>query len=176
VGTSNEYPASADQIYSALVALGTEPVLDPDLWPSGPMPEDRVRLLGALLAAVELEITASSTGSGDEQLEDFAEAVLGWMEKVGADPRLSSVVLSNRLQRTAVQLMGTEEDEGELPGGRAASMAAAMAAAELLTAHMQVEWGDADSVRQALNRAEGAVADVLGGMHALRAAIGDVEE
>jgi hypothetical protein len=65
VGISSEHPVSAEQIHSALVALGAEPVLDPELWPSGPQVEDRLRLMGALLATVELEITAA-TGSGEE--------------------------------------------------------------------------------------------------------------
>ncbi|SCF61397.1 hypothetical protein GA0115254_107214 [Streptomyces sp. Ncost-T10-10d] len=173
VGISSEHPVSAEQIYSALVALGAEPVLDPDLWPSGPQAEDRLRLMGALLATVELEITAA-TGSGEGLFEAFAEPAMGWMEKVGVDSPLASLLLSNRMQRTAVQLMGTDEEEPP-PVGQAASMAAVVASADLLSAHLQAAQGDEEGARRALDRAEGSVADVLAGMHALRVAIGDVE-
>jgi hypothetical protein len=72
VSISSEHPVSAEQVYAALVALGAEPVLDPELWPEGPQEDDRLRLLGALLARTELEITAS-TRPADEQLEDVSE-------------------------------------------------------------------------------------------------------
>ncbi|MFD4948224.1 hypothetical protein ACFVYE_44110 [Streptomyces sp. NPDC058239] len=174
MGISSEHPVSAEQIYSALVALGAEPVLDPDLWPAGPQAEDRLRLMGALLATVELEITAS-TGSGEDLFEEFAESVMGWMEKVGVDSPLASLLLSNRMQRTAVQLMDTNEEEPP-PAGQAASMAAVVASADLLSAHLQAEQGDKEGARRALDRAEGSVADVLAGMYALRIAIDDVKE
>ncbi|MFE5092349.1 hypothetical protein ACFRCI_18680 [Streptomyces sp. NPDC056638] len=174
MGISSEHPVSAEQIYSALVALGAEPVLDPDLWPSGPQAEDRLRLMGALLATVELEITAA-TGSGEDLFEAFAEPAMGWMEKVGVDSPLASLLLSNRMQRTAVQLMGTDEEEPP-PVGQAAAMAAVVTSADLLSAHLQAAQGDEEGARRALDRAEGSVADVLAGMHALRVAIGDVEE
>jgi hypothetical protein len=96
---------SAEQVYAALVALEAEPVLDPEFWPEGPQAEDRLRLLGVLLAKTELEVTAA-TGMGEGQLEDVAEALLGWSEQTGPDSDLLFSVLANRLQRTAVQLMG----------------------------------------------------------------------
>ncbi|MBU3864851.1 hypothetical protein KN815_12425 [Streptomyces sp. 4503] len=81
---SSEHPASADQIYRALVAVGAEPLFDPEIRPEGPQEEDRLRLLGVLLAKAELELTAS-TRLADEQMEDVAETVIGWAEHVGPD-------------------------------------------------------------------------------------------
>ncbi|GAA3779479.1 hypothetical protein ACFQ0G_00265 [Streptomyces chiangmaiensis] len=160
---------NADQIYRALVALGAEPVLDPELWPEGPQEDDRLRLLGALLAKTELEITAS-TRMANEQMEDVAEVVVGWAEQVGPDSGLTANVLSNRLERTGVQLMGEEE---ETPPGRAASF---MAAADAFGAHLSFQRGDAEAVRKALGRAEASVIGILQGIHGLRIAIGDAEE
>ncbi|MEU2134971.1 hypothetical protein [Streptomyces sp. NPDC018352] len=112
---SSDYPVSADQIYRALMALRAEPLFDPEVRPEGPQEEDRLRLLGALLAKAELELTAS-TRMADEQMQDFAESVLGWAEEVGPDLALSANVLSNRLERTGLQLMGVRR---RLPrGGR----------------------------------------------------------
>ncbi|MFI6689654.1 hypothetical protein [Streptomyces sp. NPDC050485] len=98
---SSEHPVNVDQIHRALVAMGTEPVLDPELWPQGPQEDNRLRLLGALLAKAELDTTAA-TRMADEQMEDVAETVAGWAEHVGPDPDLSANALSNRLERTAM--------------------------------------------------------------------------
>lgn len=163
---------SAEQIYRALVALGAEPLFDPELRPEGPQEEDRLRLLGALLAKTELEIT-SSTRMADEQMEDVAEVVLGWAEEVGPDSALSANVLSNRIERTGLQLMGEEE---ETPPGRAASFMAVVTSADALGAHLRFQRGDAEGVRQALGRAEASVIGVLQGLHGLRIAIGDAQE
>ena len=173
VSIRSEHPVSPDQIYRALVALGAEPVLDPELWPEGPQEEDRLRLLGALLAKTELEITASTRVSGDQQMEDVAETVAGWAEQVGPDSDLSANVLSNRLERTGVQLMGEED---ETPPGRAASFMAMVTAADAFGAHLRFQRGDAKGVRQALGRAEASVIGVLQGVHGLRIAIGDAQE
>ncbi|BCK67393.1 hypothetical protein Srufu_013460 [Streptomyces libani subsp. rufus] len=94
---------SADQIYRALVALGAEPLFDPEVRPEGPQDEDRRRLLGALLAKVELEVTAASRLDSEE---DEGEVLLGWIEEVTPDSSLSANVLVNRLHRTGVQLLG----------------------------------------------------------------------
>ncbi|MFF1708332.1 hypothetical protein ACFVXW_09725 [Streptomyces sp. NPDC058251] len=68
---SSERPVSVEQIYRALVALEAEPLFDPEVRPEGPQEEDRLRLVGALLAKTELELTAS-TRLADEQMEDVA--------------------------------------------------------------------------------------------------------
>ncbi|MGK3110758.1 hypothetical protein [Streptomyces sp. WAC05858] len=87
---------NANQIYRALVALGAEPLFDPEVRPEGPQEKDRLRLLGALPAKTVLKLTAS-TRSADEQMEDVAESVIGWMEEAGPDSDLSANVLSSRL-------------------------------------------------------------------------------
>ncbi|MFH8370962.1 hypothetical protein [Streptomyces sp. NPDC018031] len=190
MGISSEHPVSATQVYSALVALGVEPVLDPDLRPAGPLPEDCPSLLGALLATAELE-TAALGGSGEGFSEETGDVIVGWLEKVGPGNReLGLVVLSDRLKRTALQLAeGADEDEdeqedgadggaedGDRPSGRSAATAAVVAAANLLGAHLHARSGDPDGVRQALNETEVALADLLAGMAALRAGIGDVAD
>ncbi|MEU0250841.1 hypothetical protein ABZ192_42455 [Streptomyces sp. NPDC006235] len=73
----SEHPASADQTFRALVAQGAEPVLDPDLWPQGRQEEDRLRLLGVLLAKVELETTAATRLDEDEELDDVTDTLMG---------------------------------------------------------------------------------------------------
>lgn len=163
---------NAEQVYRAMVALGAAPVLDPELRPDGPQEDDRLRLLGALLAKTELEITASIR-LADEHMEDVAEAVLGWTEHVGPDPDLSANVLANRLERTGVQLMGQEETT---PPGRTASFMAVVTAADALGAHLHSQRGDIEGVRQALGRAEASVIAVLQSIHDLRIAIGDAQE
>ncbi|MEU0108345.1 hypothetical protein ABZ313_23705 [Streptomyces sp. NPDC006251] len=167
----SEHPASADQVYAALVALGAEPVLDPELWPRGPQEEDCRRLLGVLLAKVELEITAATRLESDE---DEAEVLLGWSGQVGPDSSLSANVLVNRLHRTAVQLMGL--DEAETPPGRSASAMAVVAAADSFGAHLHFQKGDVDGVRRALGRAETSLIEVLRNVHGLRVDIGDAEQ
>ncbi|MEU4588062.1 hypothetical protein AB0F92_39450 [Kitasatospora aureofaciens] len=170
-------PVSSDQVYAALVALRREPILDPELWPDGPRQDDLRRLLGVLLAVVELEITAT-TRLGSDQDTDVAEVLLGWSDQVGSTPGLFANVLANRLQRTAVQLMGLDEDEegGETSPGRMASSMAVVAAADTLDADLNFESGDIDGVRQALGRAEVSVIEVQQSMHDLRVAIGDAQE
>ncbi|MFD3504739.1 hypothetical protein [Streptomyces sp. NPDC058678] len=169
----SDHPAGADRIYAALVALGAEPVLDPELWPQGPQEGDRLRLLGVLLAKTELEITAATRLGEDEQFEDIADVVLGWTEQVGSSG-IASNVLVNRLQRTAVQLMDGGEEK--TAAGQVASGAAVVAAADVLSAHLQFEHGDVERTRRALDRTEASVIAVLEGMHEVRVAIGDVEE
>ncbi|MFH9354797.1 hypothetical protein [Kitasatospora sp. NPDC017646] len=170
-------PVSSEQVYAALVALRREPVLDPDLWPNGPQRDDLRRLLGVLLAVVELEITAT-TRLGSDQDTDVAEVLLGWTDQVGATPGLFANVLANRLQRTAVQLMGLDGDGegGETSPGRMASSMAVVAAADTLDADLNFESGDVEGVRQALGRAEASVIEIQQSMHDLRVAIGDAQE
>ncbi|MFE2710318.1 hypothetical protein ACFXI6_55495 [Streptomyces mirabilis] len=168
----SDHSASVDQIYRALVALGAEPVLDPELRPEGPQEEDRLRMLGALLAKAELEITAATRlGIGDGAI-DIADTLAGWMEHTG--PTVGMSVLLNRLERTAVQLVGPAE-EGEPPAGRAASSAAVVAAAGMLGAHMVSKRADAEVIRLTLDRTEASVIALLEGIHQMRVAIGDVE-
>ncbi|MFJ6140571.1 hypothetical protein [Kitasatospora sp. NPDC092286] len=172
----SEDPVSPDQVYAALVALRRAPVLDPELWPNGPQQDDLRRLLGVLLAVVELEITAN-TRLGSDQDTDVAEVLFGWTEQVGATPGLFANVLASRLQRTAVQLMGLDEDEeGETSPGRMASSMAVVAAADTLDADLHFQSGDVDGVRQALGRAEASVIEIQQSMHDLRVAIGDAQD
>ncbi|MFF3788015.1 hypothetical protein [Streptomyces sp. NPDC001933] len=167
---SSEYPVSADQIDRALVALGAEPLFDPEMRPEGPQDEDRRRLLGALLAKVELEITAATRLGSDE---DEGEVLLGWIEEAGPDSGMTNNVLVNRLHRTGVQLLGLDEDE-TFPGQSAASMAIVVSA-DTFGAHLRPH-GDVEGVRSALGRAEVSVIEVQQSMHNLRVAIGDAEE
>ncbi len=59
MSTRSERPASAEQIHAALVALEAEPAAGPQAGPEGAREADRLRLLGSLLAKVELEITVA---------------------------------------------------------------------------------------------------------------------
>ncbi|MEU6664241.1 hypothetical protein [Streptomyces sp. NPDC046821] len=167
---SSPHPVSTDQVYRALVALGAEPLFDPETRPEGPQDEDRLRLLGCLLATVESETTAATRLGFDE---DEGEVLLGWTEVVSPDSGVSTNVLVNRLYRTGVQLLGLDEDE-TLPGQSAAS-AAIVAASDTFAANLRFREGDVAGVRQALGRAEVAVTDVQRYMHDLRVAIGDAE-
>ncbi|WBO61682.1 hypothetical protein [Streptomyces camelliae] len=162
---------SAEQIYAALAALGAEPVADPKKRPSGPQEEDRLRLLGSLLAKTELEITAATRLTEEAEIEDVLETLLGWDEQVGADPGLAVNVVTNRLQRAAVQI--SQPEAQELPPGREAAFGAVMTAVYTLGAQLHAERGDAQGTRRALSGAEEALIDVLQGMHDLRVAIGD---
>lgn len=172
---SSECPSSVEQVYAALVALQAAPVVDPQLRPDGPCEVDRLRLLGSLLAKTELEITAATRLAGDGvEIEDIFDAVIGWSEQVGPDAGIAADVLVNRMERSAIQV--AESDSAELPPGREASFAAAMAAAFSLTAQLQLERGDVDGTRQALSAVEAALIDILTGVHALRVAIGDAQK
>ncbi|MEU6775154.1 hypothetical protein [Streptomyces sp. NPDC046759] len=169
---SSERPVSAEQIYAALTALAAEPVADPEKRPEGPQEEDRLHLLGSLLAKTELEITAATRLTGEEEeIEDVLETLLGWGEQVGADPGLAVNVLTNRLQRTAVQV--SEPEAEELPPGREAAFAAVMTAVYTLGAQLHADRGDTEGTRHALSGAEEALIDILQGIHDLRIAIGD---
>ncbi|MFE2102559.1 hypothetical protein, partial [Streptomyces sp. NPDC059468] len=66
---SSERPVTAEQIHAALVALGAEPMADPEVRPEGPQEEDRLHLLGSLLAKTELEITAATRLTEEEEIE-----------------------------------------------------------------------------------------------------------
>ncbi|MGW1617214.1 hypothetical protein ACWCQZ_49430 [Streptomyces sp. NPDC002285] len=170
---SSEHPVSADQVHRALVALGAEPVTYPVLRPEGPQEEDRLHLLGSLLATTELEITASTRLAEAEELEDVLDTLLGWSSQVG-DLGLAANVLTNRLQRTAIQV--SESDEDQPPPGRDAAFAAVTTAAYALSAQLATEHGDVETTRHALGEAEAALIDILQGIHDLRIAIGDAQE
>ncbi|MGW0205724.1 hypothetical protein ACWDZ8_07795 [Streptomyces sp. NPDC003233] len=167
---SSERPVSTEQIYAALAALAAEPVADQEKRPEGPQEEDRLHLLGSLLAKTELEITAATRLTEEGEIEDVLETLLGWGEQVG-DPGLAVNVLTNRLQRTAVQV--SEPEAEELPPGREAAFAAVMTAVYTLSAQLHAERGDTEGTRSALSGAEEALIDILQGMHDLRIAIGD---
>ncbi|MER6065490.1 MULTISPECIES: hypothetical protein [unclassified Streptomyces] len=168
---SSERPVSTEQIYAALAALAAEPEADPEKRPEGPQEEDRLHLLGSLLAKTELEITAATRLTEEGEIEDVLETLLGWGEQVGEDPGLAVNVLTNRLQRTAVQV--SEPEAEELPPGREAAFAAVMTAVYTLSAQLHAERGDTEGTRRALSGAEEALIDILQGMHDLRVAIGD---
>ncbi|ANP51720.1 hypothetical protein AVL59_20890 [Streptomyces griseochromogenes] len=170
---SSESPVTAEQVHAALAALGAEPVADPEVRPEGPREEDRLHLLGSLLAKAELEITAATRLTEEEEIEDVLNTVVGWSEQVGPDPGLAANILTNRLHRTAMQVA---PDAEELPPGREASFAAAMTAVYALSAHLHAERGDIEGTRRALGGAEEALIDILQGMHDLRIAIGDVAD
>ncbi|WP_225826496.1 hypothetical protein [Streptomyces naphthomycinicus] len=165
---------STEQIHAALAALAAEPEADPEKRPEGPREEDRLHLLGTLLAKTELEITAATRLTEEEEIEDVLETLLGWGEGVGADPGLEINVLTNRLQRTALQVSAPEAEE--LPPGREAAFAAVMTAVYALSAQFHAERGDTEGTRHALSGAEEALIDILQGMHDLRVAIGDAPE
>lgn len=171
MSTSSEHPVSAEQIHAALAALAAEPVADPEKRPEGPQEEHRLRLLGRLLAKTELEITAATHLTEEEEVEDVLETLLGWGDQLGADPGLAVNVLTNRLQRTALQV--SEPEAEELPPGREAAFAAVMTAVYALSAQLHAERGDTEATRHALSGAEEALIDILQGMHDLRVAIGD---
>ncbi|GGW60170.1 hypothetical protein GCM10010503_41790 [Streptomyces lucensis JCM 4490] len=171
MSTRSERPASAEQIHAALVALEAEPAAGPQAGPEGAREADRLRLLGSLLAKVELEITVATRLTGEEELEDVLETMLGWADQLGPDPGIAVNVLTNRLQRTALQVSESEADEP--PPGREASFAAAMTAMYTLSAQLHADRDDVEGTRQALSGAEEALIDVMQGMHDLRIAIGD---
>ncbi|MEU1407900.1 hypothetical protein ABZ471_37215 [Streptomyces sp. NPDC005728] len=162
---------SAEQINAALVALGAPPVAEPDARPEGPQEADRLRLLGSLLAKAEWEITAATRLSAEGEIEDVLDTMLGWTDQLGADPGLAVNVLTNRLQRTAMQVSESEAEEP--PPGREASFAAAMTALFTLSAQLHADRGDVEGTRRALSGAEEALIDIMQGMHDLRVAIGD---
>ncbi|MFC9279494.1 hypothetical protein [Streptomyces collinus] len=172
----SEHPVTADQIRAALAALAAEPETDAERRSAKARPEetrdeDRLRLLGSLLAKTELEITAVTRLTEEGELEDVLETLLGWDEQLGGDPGVAVNVVTNRLQRTALQV--SEPEAEELPPGREAAFAAVMTAVYALSAQLHADRGDAEGTRHALSGAEEALIDILQGMHDLRVAIGD---
>ncbi|MGO4635004.1 hypothetical protein AB4225_29355 [Streptomyces sp. 2RAF24] len=97
---------------------------DPEFRPEGPREEDRLQLLGSLLAMTELEVAAATRPA--EAGEDTLDVVLGWNEQLGPDAELAATVLVNRLERTAMQV--SVSDEVTPPPGREAAFAATIAA------------------------------------------------
>ncbi|BDH07273.1 hypothetical protein HEK131_45000 [Streptomyces seoulensis] len=131
-------------------------------------------MLGSLLAKVELEITAATRLDEGEEADDVAHTLTGWMEQAGPTA-LEVNVLLNRLQRTALHLIGPGR-RGDPPVGRSAAAAAVVTAAGMLSAHLAFEGGETDKTRRALGSTESPIIAILEGMHALRVAIGDAEE
>ncbi|MFJ7148989.1 hypothetical protein ACIQVT_12435 [Streptomyces sp. NPDC100445] len=168
---SDERRAGAEQISAALAALAAEPAADPEKRHEEPREEHRLHLLGSLLAKTELEITAATRLSEEDEIEDVLETSLGWHEQLGGDPDVAVNVLTNRLQRTALQVCEPEDED--VPPGREAAFAAVMTAVYALSAQLHAERGDREGTRHALSGAEEALIDVLHGMHDLRVAIGD---
>ncbi|MEU6479427.1 hypothetical protein ABZ858_21540 [Streptomyces sp. NPDC047017] len=170
---TGKHSASVGQISAALAALAGEPAADRDggRGPDGPREEDRLRLLGRLLARTELLITAATRLTEEGEVEDVLGTVQGWGEELGAEPGVAVNVLTNRLQRTALQVSGPQAEE--LPPGREAAFAAVMTAVYALSAQLHADRGDAEGTRHALSGAEEALIDTLQGMHDLRIAIGD---
>ncbi|WP_439945664.1 hypothetical protein [Streptomyces sp. BBFR109] len=172
MSNAGKHPVSADQISAALAALAAEPAAEPGGGlDDGPREEERLRLLGALLARTELLITAATRLSAEGEVEDVLETVQGWDEVVGPDAGVAVNVLTNRLQRTALQV--SEPRAEELPPGREAAFAAVMTAVYALGAQLHADRDDAEGTRHALSGAEEALIDILQGMHDLRVAIGD---
>ncbi|MEU7363160.1 MULTISPECIES: hypothetical protein [Streptomyces] len=167
----SDRPVSTEQIHAALAALAAESESDPKKRPERPREEERLQLLGSLLAKTELEITAATRLTEEGEIEDVLETLLGWWEQLGRNPDLAVNVLTNRLQRTAVQV--SEPEAEELPPGREAAFAAVMTAVYALGAQLHADRGDEEGTRRALSGAEEALIDILQGMHDLRVAIGD---
>ncbi|MFE0514034.1 hypothetical protein [Streptomyces sp. NPDC058964] len=119
----------------------------------------------------EFDITAATRLSEEGEIEDVLETMLGWADQLGPDPGLAVNVLTNRLQRTAIQVSESEAEEP--PPGREASFAAAMTALYALSAQLHADRGDREGTRRALCGAEEALIDIMQGMHDLRVAIGD---
>ncbi|MFG2639043.1 hypothetical protein ACGFX8_36030 [Streptomyces sp. NPDC048362] len=171
MNSSDERRVGAGQISAALAALAGEPVADAEKPREELREEDRLHLLGSLLARTEFEITAATRLSEEDEIEDVLETSLGWREQLGEDPGVAVNVLTNRLQRTALQVCEPEEED--LPPGREAAFAAVMTAVYALSAQLHAEQGDREGTRHALSGAEEALIDILHGMHDLRVAIGD---
>lgn len=163
-GTESEHPLSADQAVRALVALGAEPVVDPEVRPAGLGPEDLPELLGALLATIELEIAVRIHTTADPPV-GLPELMSGWEAMVG-DDALGLAVLANRLQRCAFDVMQAETEDKPEPSATEAASHAVLAAANLISAYLRI--GDDAQVRGALDEAEGFLADALTGLHHAR--------
>ncbi|MFJ5926599.1 hypothetical protein ACIQF6_28750 [Kitasatospora sp. NPDC092948] len=170
-------PVGPDAIYEALVALGAAPVMDPELWPTGPQDEDRARLLGCLLAKAELELASTTRTNADEDdLAVLGDAYMGWMDVVGPDREITLAVLVSRLERTALHLLDPEDPDAEnAPPAQFTAWAAVVTAVTALGAHMCAQRGEVDGVRRALGRVESCVIQLLQGIHGLRVFIGDAE-
>ncbi|WP_075924806.1 hypothetical protein [Nocardiopsis sp. CNR-923] len=123
-------PVTVEQLLNALAALGRGPVADPDLRPGGPRAEDLPRLLGGLLAVVELEIAAQVRPAAQPPV-DLAHLLLAWREQIG-DDRMAEVVLANRAQRTAFDWGLGEEGRSDVERATAHVLIAAQA---LIGAH-----------------------------------------
>ncbi|WP_156301972.1 hypothetical protein [Streptomyces sp. e14] len=155
MSNAGKHPVSADQISAALAALAAEPAAEPGGGlDDGPREEERLRLLGALLARTELLITAATRLSAEGEVEDVLETVQGWDEVVGPDAGVAVNVLTNRLQRTALQV--SEPRAEELPPGREAAFAAVMTAVYALGAQKHADRDDAEGTCSRPERGRGS--------------------
>ncbi|MFJ9576173.1 hypothetical protein ACIRQF_07245 [Streptomyces sp. NPDC101191] len=145
----------------------------PFLRPAGPQEEGRLHLLGSLLAITEREITAGTRLAEADENEDVLDTLLGWSAQV-ADPSLAADVLVNRLQRTAIQVSRSGEDQPA--PGRDAAFAAVTIAVYALSAQLAAEDGDAAATRRFLDAAQAALIDISQGINHLRVAIGPAQE
>ncbi|MEU6080947.1 hypothetical protein [Streptomyces sp. NPDC047108] len=167
--SESDHPLSADQVLQALVGLGAEPVVDPELRPAGPRPEDLPELLGALLATVETEIAARIHPAEDPPT-GLPELIAGWNAMVG-DDGLGLAVLANRLQRSALDTLQAESADEPEPSAMEAAGNAVVAAANLISAYLSM--GDDREVRHSLDAAEGFLAEALAGLHDARSELTD---
>jgi len=162
-------PASSQQVYEALGALGAAPLLDPQLRPDGPLPEYRLPLLGALLATTELEITTAL--DGDDRQSALGRVALGWDESIDRDPPSALGVLVARMDNTSLQIASLD-----VAGvGHITAWAAARMTSDLLRALLSLQLGDRSRAVMALEAAEESARNVVAGIREARAATGEDE-
>lgn len=164
-GIRGTNPVGADQVYAALVALAAEPVADPERRPEGPEGRDLLHLLGILLARTELAIAAAQS----ESVADAAAVMIGWTSHAGDAPALMAAALSNRLERTAMQV---SPEPGEASPGREGAFAAITAAAYAVNAQLCADVGRSAQARRGLVEAQTALDDASRRLGELRATMG----
>lgn len=128
---------TAEQIYSALVALGCPPVLSPTDRPNGPLEEDRAQLLGVLLAAVE----RATIEEGPETSEEFDRGYLGQMHAHQDGGMGMMGCLGIRMSRMSRLLRGVGGGPFVQAGAKAAQVSADMLSLYAL-ARMGVDSGE----------------------------------
>lgn len=160
-------PASSQQIYEALSALGAAPLLDPQLRSDGPLPEYRLALLGALLAATELEIATAV--DGDDHQSALGQVALGWEGAIGRDPAPALETLAARIDSASLQIAALD-----MAGvGRVAAWVAARVTSHLLQALLSLRSGDSSRALIAFDAAEESARNVVTGIQEARAAVGE---
>ncbi|MFC7331435.1 hypothetical protein [Marinactinospora rubrisoli] len=159
-----EHPQlSVEQVMAALAALGAAPVADPDLRPTGPTQDDAPELLGALLAAVELE-AAARLHFGAAQPAGLAALTRGWRQQLGGG-RVTGEVLLHRLQRTAADWEDTTGGPDKPAIAQAATAALLAAQILLATANFAEQ---PETFARALDEAEGGIAAALTALYETR--------